>query len=86
MVRLVHRHVGVQINPHLYRHLIGWIWLRESLDNLPKVQKLLGHKSIKTTITYYAEIDETLALQDWQDHLEGRRTASAAGTPRRKAA
>jgi integrase len=86
VVRLVHRHVGVQINPHLYRHLIGWIWLRESLDNLPKVQKLLGHKSIKTTITYYAEIDETLALQDWQDHLEGRRTASAARTPRRKAA
>ena len=70
LVTRVHTDVGVRINPHLYRHLIGWIWLKESLDNLPKVQRLLGHKSLQTTIDHYAEIDETLALEEWQAVLD----------------
>ena len=71
LMRRVHAHVGVRMNPHLYRHLIGWIWLKVSLDNLPKVQKLLGHKSLQTTIDHYAEIDEGLALDAWQEELSG---------------
>ena len=70
LVRAVHRHVGVEVHPHLYRHLLGWIWLREDLRRLPEVQKLLGHRSIETTVRYYAQIDETLCLQDWQTFLE----------------
>jgi integrase len=70
VVKRVHKMVGVKINPHLYRHLIGWIWLRDNLDNLPKVQKLLGHTSLQTTIDHYAEIDEELALDEWQQRLE----------------
>ncbi len=75
VVRLVRKYVRAEINPHLYRHLIGWIWLRESLDNLPKVQRLLGHTTIQTTIDYYAELDATLSVESWQDHIEARRTA-----------
>ncbi|WP_424940103.1 tyrosine-type recombinase/integrase [Aliiroseovarius sp. S253] len=69
VTRLLERHVGVSIHPHLYRHLIGWIWLKDSPDNLPKVQRLLGHKSLQTTLDYYAEIDETLVLDEWQEKL-----------------
>ncbi len=72
LTRRVHVTVGVRINPHLYRHLIGWFWLKEDVNNLPKVQKLLGHKSLQTTINHYAEIDEDLALDSWQEWLEGR--------------
>lgn len=70
LTRRVHEIVGVKIHPHLYRHLIGWIWLREDIDNLPQVQKLLGHKSMQTTIDHYAEIDENLALDKWQEFLD----------------
>ncbi|MGR3394330.1 tyrosine-type recombinase/integrase [Pseudooceanicola nanhaiensis] len=77
VTRLLHQHVGVQINPHLYRHLIGWIWLKESMDNLPRVQRLLGHKSLKTTVEYYAELDETLVMDGWQTLLETK-TGTAA--------
>ncbi|SPJ29405.1 site-specific integrase [Falsiruegeria mediterranea] len=69
VTRLLERHVGVSIHPHLYRHLIGWIWLKDSPDNLPKVQRLLGHKSLQTTLDYYAELDETLVLDEWQEKL-----------------
>lgn len=77
VTRLLHQHVGVQINPHLYRHLIGWIWLKESMDNLPRVQRLLGHKSLRTTVEYYAELDETLVMDGWQAYLETNTKAAA---------
>lgn len=73
VTRLLERHVGVQIHPHLYRHLIGWIWLKESSSNLPKVQQLLGHKSIKTTLEYYAELDSSLVLSEWQEHIDKKK-------------
>lgn len=75
VTRLLKLHVGVSINPHLYRHLIGWIWLRDSIDNLPKVKRILGHKSLQTTIDHYAQLDETLVMQAWQDRLN-RKAAS----------
>lgn len=71
----LHEKVGVRINPHLYRHLIGWIWLRDSLDHLPKVQRLLGHKRLQTTIDHYAELDETLISNEWLAHLDSRTAA-----------
>ena len=75
---LLEEHVGVRINPHLYRHLIGWIWLKESVDNLPKVQVLLGHKNIQTTLNYYAELDRSLVFRDWQKVLDGNKKGAKA--------
>jgi len=76
VTRLVDRHVGVDINPHLYRHLIGWIWLQDSIDNLPAVQRLLGHKRLQTTLDHYAELDENLVLDTWQDWINQQRTST----------
>lgn len=77
VTRLLHQHVGVQIHPHLYRHLIGWIWLKESMDHLPRVQRLLGHRSLRTTVEYYAELDETLVMDGWQNFLETKAKSAA---------
>lgn len=74
LVDEVHRRVGVRINPHLWRHLLGWIWLKEDPDKLSAVQKLLGHQNIQTTINYYADIDESVALQEWSGYLDGKKT------------
>lgn len=73
LVDQVHERVGVRINPHLWRHLIGWIWLREDPDKLAAVQKLLGHKNIQTTIDYYADIDESVVLNEWLGYLDGKK-------------
>ncbi len=76
LVDQVHERVGVRIHPHLWRHLLGWIWLKEDPDKLPAVQKLLGHKSIQTTIKYYADIDESVVLKKWQEYLDGKKTSA----------
>lgn len=73
LVAAVHEHVGVRVHPHLYRHLVGWIWLRDDPRQLPSVQRLLGHKRLETTLGFYAELDETLALQSWNEYLNRRK-------------
>lgn len=72
VVTLLHRVAGIKINPHLYRHLIGWIWLKDSLNHLPKVQRLLGHAGLQTTIDYYAELDTGLVFDEWNAHLNNK--------------
>jgi integrase/lambda repressor-like predicted transcriptional regulator len=79
LCREVHRRVGVRIHPHLYRHLVGWLWLREEPGRLSEISKILGHASIATTAEYYAEVDEELALKHWQEHLNDRRERAERG-------
>ena len=98
LVDEVYRRVGIRIHPHLYRHIVGWIWLREDPNALPAVQILLGHKRLETTMKFYAELDASLALQHWADILErktndtatptstGGRHRSGSGAGRRSAA
>jgi site-specific recombinase XerD len=78
LMREIHTRVGVRFHPHLYRHLLGWTWLKEDPGALPKVQILLGHKDLKTTLKFYVDLDETLALQAWSDHLEDRSNGAVA--------
>ncbi|SIT05311.1 Phage integrase family protein [Roseivivax lentus] len=68
------RLVGLKMNPHLYRHFLGWLWLKEDPDRLPDVQRLLGHKRLETTLAHYAEIDEDLALDRWSKYLADRKS------------
>ncbi|MHA6267194.1 site-specific integrase [Aliiroseovarius sp. CAU 1755] len=76
LCRRVTQLTGVSINPHLYRHLLGWIWLKKDPGKLDAVRTLLGHKHLQTTIDYYAEIDENLALDKWQEHFDAIKRSS----------
>lgn len=78
VTRILNDKVGCQIHPHLYRHLIGWIWLKRSIDNLSKVSRLLGHHTLQTTIDYYAELDPSLVFDDWNEHLNNVSTTGKA--------
>ncbi|CTQ33928.1 site-specific integrase [Jannaschia rubra] len=79
LMRHTHRITGIRMNPHLYRHFLGWLWLKEDPDRLPDVQRLLGHKSLETTLAFYAEIDEHLALDRWQAYLVGKKSRQPKG-------
>ncbi|MFZ3583221.1 site-specific integrase [Loktanella sp. DJP18] len=79
LMRHTRRVTGIRMNPHLYRHFLGWLWLKEDPDRLPDVQRLLGHKSLETTLAFYAEIDETLALNRWQAYLANKKSRQPNG-------
>ena len=69
--------VGVRLTAHQFRHLIGYLYLKAYPGGHEVVRRLLGHKSIETTIRFYAgmEIAEAVRLND--RHIAKRRAEMA---------
>jgi integrase len=57
IVKAVHRHLGVKLTPHQFRHLAAKIILDANPGAYELVRQLLGHKNLKTTTNFYAGID-----------------------------
>lgn len=62
---------GLEWNPHLFRHSAAYMILRENPKAYGTVQRLLGHKSIQTTIAIYSGM-ETGAAHRFYDDIVGR--------------
>ena len=57
IVKAVHRHLGVKLTPHQFRHLAAKIILDANPGAYELVRQLLGHRNLKTTTNFYAGID-----------------------------
>ena len=77
----IRRHLGLAVNPHLFRHLAAKFLLQASPGNLEAVRQLLGHKSLETTAMYYAQLDTAWATTVYQEQLL-ERTARGGGVAR----
>jgi integrase len=53
--------LGFKMTPHQFRHLSAWLYLRTHAGDFVTVQKLLGHKNIKTTMNFYANLNTEMA-------------------------
>ena len=56
------REIGLVMNVHLFRHLAAKLYLDAHPEDLETVRRILGHKSINTTIRYYAELKTMVAF------------------------
>jgi integrase len=73
LIKSVKRLTGIQINPHLYRHIAAFLYLQEHPEGYETVRLLLGHKSVDTTIMFYAGFSDTNARRHYADMLTARR-------------
>jgi integrase len=48
------QYLGVEINPHLFRHLAAKLYLDEHPGGYEVVRRTLGHTSLDTTSRFYA--------------------------------
>ena len=79
------REVGVVMTPHQFRHLAAKLFLDLHPNEFETVRKLLGHKSIDTTMRYYRELDAALAGKRYAALLDGLLTdLQCHATPRRR--
>jgi integrase len=56
------RRVGLRFNPHLFRHLAAKIILDAHPGAYGLVQRVLGHKSIRTVMDFYTGTETTAAF------------------------
>jgi integrase len=81
----MHRHVGLRMSAHKFRHLIGYLFLKQHPGAHEVVRQLLGHKSIDTTIRYYASLEQDEAFELYDSFLDELRDAAhPPAKPRRK--
>jgi integrase len=67
------RRVGVRVTGHRFRHLIGYIYLKDNPGGHEVVRRFLGHKRIETTIAFYAGMEQEAAIKHLDQVLEARR-------------
>ena len=51
------RELGVRMTTHRFPHLAAKIMLDADPGAYETLRQLLGHKNLKTTVNYYAELD-----------------------------
>ena len=61
------------MNPHLYRHIAAYFYLEAHPYDYETVRRLLGHRSIETTMMFYADLDRVMASRRYAEHILERR-------------
>jgi integrase len=82
---LVEAEVGVRLTAHQFRHLAGFLYLKAHPGGHEVVRSLLGHKSIETTIRFYAGMEAAAAIRHYDRHIAKRRAEMVRGTKPLKA-
>jgi integrase len=81
--RLILKTIGLEVNPHLYRHLVHLVVLNRYPGAYAMVSRILGHKSLQTAISNYAGEDIAIAMRSFQelitDTLAGRKVRPTLG-------
>jgi integrase len=73
IVAFVLRETGIQMNVHLFRHLAAKLYWEKYPEDIETVRRMLGHKSITTTLRYYAEMKSTAAFRRYDEVIRGLR-------------
>ncbi len=63
----------MKVNPHLYRHISAFFYLQAHPGDYETVRRLLGHRSVDTTMNFYAEFDGLAARRLYSQHILERK-------------
>jgi integrase len=77
----VKQYLGIEMNTHLFRHAAGKIYLDRHPGDYATVSRILGHKSLATTLAIYTGAETVTAGRRFQNLVGGLRSAPMA-TPR----
>ncbi len=79
LIRIVEKHTGLQINPHLYRHIAAFFYLQANTGDYETVRRLLGHRSVETVMMFYAEFEGLAARRIYSQHILDRKYGLTIG-------
>lgn len=76
---LVERRVGIRVTAHQYRHAAAALILRAEPGNYEWARRVLGHKSMRTTINFYAGLETAQATERFGDIVREQMERSSEG-------
>jgi integrase len=65
--------VGIQFNPHSFRHLAADVTLKDTPGSYGLVQRILGHKTLHSTMSFYSGLETPAALEHYDELISGHR-------------
>jgi integrase len=72
IVERIEKSTGLRITVHQFRHAAGALILKHRPGEYELVRRLLGHKSVQTTIKFYLELETTQASEILADLVRNR--------------
>ena len=72
IVDRVQKSTGLRITVHQFRHAAGALILKHRPGEYELVRRILGHKSVQTTINFYCDLDTTQASEIFTDIVRYR--------------
>lgn len=76
MVRAIYRHTGLQMNPHLFRHLAAKPYLDANPGEYEIVREVLAHKSLSTTTRVYTGFERDAAVRRYDSTISQLRAST----------
>ena len=71
------KRTGLRASVHQFRHLAAKLELTMGSGLMSETARLLGHKNLKTTVSFYAGLQTNLAARRYQDVIQGERESIA---------
>jgi integrase len=65
--RFIKDYLGIDLNLHLFRHLAAFLFLKKYPGEYETVRKLLNHKSSRTTMKFYVELNNIEAFKRFDE-------------------
>lgn len=73
--RIIRDKTGLEVNPHLFRHLMGKLHLDARPGEYEVARRVLGHKSMATTVRAYTGAEAKAAYKLYDETLQKLRKA-----------
>jgi integrase len=67
--KAIHRHTGMRMHPHLFRHAGAKLFLDANPGSYEVVRRVLGHRSLNTTTTFYTGLETARAVRHFDDTI-----------------
>ncbi len=69
LTETIAKRTGLEIHPHLFRHIAAMFYLDGNPGNYEAVRRVLGHRSIRTTTNFYTGLESAAAVRHFDQHV-----------------
>jgi integrase len=73
ITKAIRTSTGLQVNPHLFRHLAVMVWLDANPGSYEAARRLLGHSGISHTLNLYSGMETRAATRAFSDLVAAKK-------------